>query len=119
MELITSGAGAAAGVAAGKVISSKIQFLQQNPIVGAGAQVALAIVVSGMGRGKNSFANAVAVGMTGNAIVSLLNATAPQVTSQLGISGMGNYPGLPYSGSTATIPGVAGMNGGDYTKFNY
>lgn len=103
-EILTSGAGVAAGIVVGKMLTKNIGFLDKNPIFGAGAQLVLAGVVFGM-RGKMT--QDVAAGMAANGVVSLLNATAGDLTAKLGISGIGSQPYAIDAPSVVT-PGVAG-----------
>ena len=108
MQGIGTGARVAAGIALGKVVSNKIPALTQNPLLGAAAQLGLALVVAGTGRGKKVLQRDLAAGMAANAMVSFLNATAPDVTSQLGISGIGST--MTLNAGSNYMPGVAGGN---------
>jgi hypothetical protein len=114
MKGVGTGARVAAGIAIGKVVANKIPALQTNPLLGAAAQLGLALVVAGTGKGKKILQRDLAAGMAANAMVSFLNATAPDVTSQLGISGIGQPFALD-SGSNV-MPGVAGGTVGRYNS---
>lgn len=105
-----SGARVAVGIAAGKFVSNRF-LAGQDPLIGIGAQVGLALVVSSMAKGRNrQLFQDLSTGMYANAFVSTLNTFAPQVTTQLGISGIGQAP-FSLSPGSEIMPGVAGRNG--------
>lgn len=112
-KVLTTGAGVAAGIVVAKLIVNNISILKNNALFGAGVQIVGATVLSGM---KGDMFRNAAAGMGATGIVSLLNATAPQVTQSLGIAGIS---GVPYAIDAPSVvtPGIAGRyNGVEVTK---
>ena len=114
-KVLTTGAGVAAGIVVAKLIVNNISILKNNALFGAGVQIVGATVLSGM---KGDMFKNAAAGMGATGIVSLLNATAPQVTQSLGIAGISGV-GAPYAIDAPSVvtPGIAGRyNGVGITK---
>lgn len=100
-KIVTGGLAVAGGYAAGKAVGS-LTLVQANPILQIAAPIAGAILTP-MLLGKGVTAKAVASGMVAAAATTAVAAYAPDLATQVGLSG------VPYR--SLNTPGVGAMPG--------
>lgn len=107
---VKDGVGVALGIALAKILVNKVDVLNKNPIIGAVAQIVGASVVQGAGKGRGITAG-ISQGMAANAMVTFLQATAPDIAKTIGLAGMGSDNPAYLPGASVTMPGVLGLHG--------
>jgi len=102
VKIVKDGAMAAAGLAAGQLLTNNVAFLSTNPVLSAVAKIAGGVFIAGMGKSTQ----AIGIGMAASGALDGLKQVAPGALD----SGVG---ALPYgTASTAYIPGVSGYGTG-------
>lgn len=102
MTVVKAGAVAAGGFIAGKMLISKVDFLQTNPGIAAAAQLAGAVVAPMLL--KNAVGAGLGMGMAVGALTDVVKMAAPELSATT--LGLG-FPGSSYPASTR-VPGIAG-----------
>lgn len=101
MTTVTEGAMLFGGFALANVLNKNISFLNTNPIVSAGAQIGLGVLVPTLL--KSRIGNGLGLGMAVSGFRTLVAGGAPSVAENLGIAG------LDYSMPPNPLPMVTGL----------
>jgi hypothetical protein len=120
VSLVGMGAGVAAGMVAGRMLTNNVGVLKSNPLFGAVAQLGIGVLI--YDQAGNLGRNA-AAGMAANAFSVLLTTLAPGVSAQLGIGAIGMTPmvgpmPLAIDRGSVTMPGFAGVGAGKVGNVN-